>query len=119
MTPKITDLTDEEINVAIAEWLGWTRCIGGCQPKGEKVPRYWRTPAGREVRACPNFCDDLNAMAIAEASLTGEEYVRFHNCLVGFSGGRLSTITSLRGTTSATAKQRASALLIAVGRARA
>lgn len=68
MTPDApkAGLKQEEKRELIAKHLGYSRCVGGCQPKGEKEPRYWRTPSGREVRVIPDFFADLNEIHKAE-----------------------------------------------------
>lgn len=59
------ELTQEEKRIKIAEALGYTRCVGGCQPKGETEPRYWRTPTGRDVRVIPDYFASFDAIQSA------------------------------------------------------
>jgi len=58
-------MTDEQINIAIAESLGWTNCrlaikgAGG----GTRYPTAHGIPPNRKYEAsCPNYTADLNAM---------------------------------------------------------
>lgn len=69
-----TQLTQEEKRIKIGEFLGYSRCIGGCQPKGEKEPRYWRTPSGREVRVIPDYFDSFDAIQSALMTLKDDPY---------------------------------------------
>lgn len=81
MSTTTTELTQEEKRIKIAEALGYTRCIGGCQPKGETEPRYWRTPSGREVRVIPDYFNDLNACHEMEKQ-TPKEYASLLRLIV-------------------------------------
>lgn len=51
-------MSADKINIAIAKWLGW---------KFDWV--CWFDPGGKMHSDCPNFCGDLNAMALAEANV--------------------------------------------------
>lgn len=62
----------QSIRIQVAQEMGYTRCVGGCQPKGEKEPRYWRTPNGQEVRLTPDFPTDANAALTLAAKLKSE-----------------------------------------------
>jgi hypothetical protein len=57
-------MTDEEINKAIAE-------VCGICHSGEHGPLY-KTNAGW-VHDCPDYCNDLNAIAEAERHLTEDQ----------------------------------------------
>ena len=57
-------MTDEQINIAIAESLGWTNCrlvikgAGG----GTRYPTAHGMPPNRKYESsCPNYTSDLNA----------------------------------------------------------
>jgi hypothetical protein len=87
-------MSDEEINIAIAEICGWHYYDG------------WKHEDGREDSP-PNYCDDLNAMHEAEQVLTLEQLLIYAHCLeseYGFFG------------VTATARQRAEAFLRMLGK---
>lgn len=79
-----TELNEQQLNIAIAKWLGWT----AVHNMNEQVGGYWaRTPDGDNLydrsaglpdmailRGCPNFTGDLNAIASAEAKLSDEQW---------------------------------------------
>jgi hypothetical protein len=112
--PKLTDLTDEEINVLIAEACGWRFNEHWANPPG--TTSWIPLSATAEVlhrAGMPRYTSDLNAMHLAEKALTGGlkagstmyRYTRaLHDLMCGM--GHL-----------ATAKQRACAFLLAIGKA--
>lgn len=61
-------MTDQQINAAIAEALGW-----------EQKGNTWLTPSGTPVFATdvPNYCNDLNAMHEAEKVLAPKNWNNF------------------------------------------
>jgi len=63
-------MTKEQQRIAIAEACGWTKVIGGLQPRGDSTPKWWRCPKGRELRSIPDYLNDLNAMHDAEKTLS-------------------------------------------------
>lgn len=60
-------MTNQDINAAIAEKCGWRRA------KGEELG-IWIGPMGKSEQIIPNYCNDLNAMHEAVATLTREQY---------------------------------------------
>jgi hypothetical protein len=66
-------MTDDQINIAIAEACGWTDCehveaLGLCKGKHENVlPQYFFG-----YSQLPDYCNDLNAIHDAEISLSGD-----------------------------------------------
>lgn len=76
-------MTDEEINIAIAEACGWRKCTRGC---GCEQP-HWDHPEdvklgghGERIYELPDYCNDLNDMYEAEKILTHDkqmQYVRY------------------------------------------
>jgi len=73
-------MTDEQINMAIAESLGWED-VGGFYPHllGTK-PRFDKTgkiDARFVDQVVPNYCNDLNAMHEAEKTLSPSLAVNF------------------------------------------
>ena len=104
-------MTNQEINIAIAEKCGWTHLeLGpwggwpfGCPPKRVNCDKF----------RIPNYCTDLNAMHSVEAGLVGHEMVKYQAVL--------SDITTKNPHVScwdlihATARQRAEAFLRTVG----
>ena len=103
-------MTNEQINVAIAEACGWkeiTNCTcggkkGGC-PLGGHASSY-----------TPNYCGDLNAMHEAEKVLAPKNWDRFsenwHNYYMHLRRGDADRAIH------ATARQRAEAFLRTLGK---
>jgi hypothetical protein len=67
-------MTNEQINIAIAEACGWTDCeyvksLGLCKGRNSHlVPQY---ETGHSI--IPNYCNDLNAMHEAEEWLMNND----------------------------------------------
>jgi hypothetical protein len=106
-------MTNEQINIAIAEACGWTDCsiIDGILcglPIGV-------TSLNGRYDIIPNYCNDLNAMHEAENVLPRQLY---HVDYWQKGYGRFQTIVSEMTVTpfSATASQRAEAFLRTLGR---
>jgi hypothetical protein len=95
-------MTDEKINIAIAEACGWT----GFNP--DNIPdclQYTaRSPSGK-WGLIPDYCNDLNAMHEAEKVFTTALYCRYINELCDL------TIKGNNSMYMATARQRAEAFL--------
>ena len=110
-------MTDEKINIAIAEACGWTCCgkVEGCKPHG--YPPDIRKPTTRELLDgtgplpwdIPNYCDDLNSMHEAEKILNEEQKEKYFFNLMCVFGNWPKAI-------QATAKQRAEAFLRTLGK---
>jgi hypothetical protein len=106
-------MTDEQVNIAIAEACGWKfeqTEEGGkiIYPNGfvcEFTPFSWALE--KFYKIIPNFCGDLNAMHEAEKTLDYEqlcnmqESIKFHHAVIPFH---------------ATAYQRAEAFLWTIGK---
>ena len=99
-------MTDSQINQAIAEACG---IVG----KDQYGPLY-QTPEGWVVD-CPQFCTDLNAMAEAEKVLV-EEGVNMWWCYVDFINRHNPTRLGRETAVHATARQRAEAFLLTLGK---
>jgi hypothetical protein len=116
-------MTNEQINIAIAEACGWTDCVTPHQDEyhflsdaelgdamGRTVGR--RLPAGLH-EPIPNYCNDLNAMHEAERTLN-----------LSLAGGYARILTSIAWQSeqpvfapmTATARQRAEAFLRTLGK---
>jgi hypothetical protein len=102
-------MTDEQINVAIAEACGWTQIeqhppddtLYGQHPScTDEVNKYYEYPI-------PNYCNDLNAMHEAEEMITGVIWRDYFERLQRY--GKASGIR-------ATARQRAEAFLRTLGK---
>jgi hypothetical protein len=72
-------MTDDEINASIAEACGWTEV--------NATHRSGRAPGASYVGSefIPNYCEDHNAMHIAQLRLTPDEFVDYtwnimHEC---------------------------------------
>lgn len=99
-------MTDEEINVAIAKVCGWKQKsshFGG-------TAGIWTDPSGNDQTMSPDYCNDLNDMLKALATLEEEDWDTFES--------KLGWITGDRGfcKINATARQRAEAFLRTVGK---
>jgi hypothetical protein len=68
-------MTDQEINVAIAETCGFKYHDWSTHQKP-----YWEDPKGRTC-SIPDFCSDLNEMATAENHLTPEQIGAYESAL--------------------------------------
>jgi hypothetical protein len=122
-------MTDEQINAAIAESLGWKNCK--VLPKPQK---YWDASDVTEMvrigsppvaGSCtfPDYCNNLNAMHEAEETLTEEQWDFMFGHLVSMRW-RNASEDERRGLGSqkqlsparATARQRAEAFLRTLGK---
>ena len=107
-------MTEEEINIAIAEHLGWCDIF---LPEGDLfyIGKHPGRGVGRDYQNLPNYTRDLNAIHKAEMSLPVEGYNG-----QGFDGSRSEFRGQLRLVCEqpyhATAKERAEAFLRTVGK---
>jgi hypothetical protein len=95
-------MSDDEINAAIAESLGWS--LAGTSIRAGRPPGA--DYVGSEF--IPNYCNDLNAMHEAEEFLSGNSWIGYVNTLADIEG----TLFGIR----ATARQRAEAFLRTLGK---
>lgn len=99
-------MTPEQINVAIAEKCGWSRCKSCAENDYES----WRRPSNDGCEPeLPDYLNDLNAMHDAEAFLVGDEVDSY----VGFLLEELEFQWRL---VRATATQKSKAFLRAIGK---
>lgn len=108
-TPKISELTEEQIRELVAESLGWKHygCTGcACSPCR---CQEWIHESG-DFGPCflPSYTTDLNACHEMEKTLTGMERFMFISNL----GSLTLNIGIYRPEISATAFQRASSYLL-------
>lgn len=117
-------MTNEEINKAIAEHLGWM-----AHPTCKRV---WRTPEqarrnksligtvngpwSTESSGPPNYAEDLNAMHEAEKTLDDHEHDRMRNQLWLLMIKTTERNKTSRRVHSAEARERAEALLRTIGK---
>jgi hypothetical protein len=109
----VTQMTDEQINAAIAEACGWTD-IGECENGGFRLRGFPSDRFEAHRKPIPNYCGDLNAMHEAEKVLAPKNWDRFsekwweyyHHLLDG----------DVHKTIHATARQRAEAFLKTLGK---
>lgn len=103
-------MTDEQINIAIAEACGWRQSIGR-HPKSDRILTIWTDGKSNfcHNRKLPSYCNDLNAMHEAEKGLTEEQEAKYVTtlCLEVQDKPRLH---------HATARQRAEAFLRTIGK---
>lgn len=99
-------MTDEKINVAIAESLGFIQCFG----VDESEPsRYWENKMqNRVLELLPRYTTDLNAMhaVVMQATVAVRKQMRFW----------LYEMTDQMSAHDATARQRAEAYLRTIGK---
>lgn len=106
-------MTDEQINVAIAEACGWTDIHDSGVSHQPKFLGY--PPLGEWQKwkffSLPNYCNDLNAMHVAENVLnTDELFEKYYLALYDI------TQSTRWWPVCATAQQRAEAFLRTLGR---
>jgi hypothetical protein len=106
-------MTDEQINIAIADACGWDMDPEEAH-KWESRGRWVKSPRGQMKfrHAIPDYCNDLNAMHEAEKvfnSWSFWHYADILNRLVPANMGKDSYIR-------ATARQRAEAFLRTLGK---
>lgn len=75
-------MTNEEINIAIAEACGWTDITHTAPDRGYMQPRLIGLDKKDGIRKIlSNYCDDLNAMREAELTLTAENKLKYASYL--------------------------------------
>jgi hypothetical protein len=110
-------MTDDQINIAVAEACGWTECehvesLGLCKGKHENAPAQY--PTGHSQ--LPDYCNDLNAMHWAEMNLPlGRKRKQWDDSRAEFRS-YLRLISGYFGSVHATARQRAEAFLRTIGK---
>jgi hypothetical protein len=108
---RTTKMTDDQINVAIAEACGWVDrgSFNESRPEDHKFKRRIRNTENYEWRWQHkfNYCNDLNAMHEAEATLTEDQLWRM---------AREIERNDEQWYFRATARQRAEAFLRTVGK---
>lgn len=125
-------MTDQEINVAIAEaCIGFTPCkdcggVGWTQehgPDGEPMQAGCQTCNGSgSLGDCPDYCNDLNAMAQAQDTLMDGQLIGYVDqllCLINeVDSGYYHRLEWAHGADliTSTARQRAEAFLRALGK---
>lgn len=108
-------MSDEEINIAIAETCGWRR-----HPKDPWIvidPKCQNS--AQPLSTIPDYCNDLNAMRIAEEMLASKEQCAIFACelavlVKGFAHDPFLGCSS--HIWHATARQRAEAFLRTIGK---
>jgi hypothetical protein len=115
-------MTDQEINVQIAEIRGWTevklaiRGAGG----GTRIPTPYGKPPGKKYMAdCPDYCNDLNAIAEAEKATFGSSDIWKEfaiNLLDTIKCESMSELDVLCCVIQATARQHAETFLRTLGK---
>ena len=109
-------MTDEQINIAIAESLGWTE-ISDWKAAGINGLH----PSGQWTEVIPNYTADLNACHEFEKTLDDKQLARYAQQIIG-SARREMNIPDHEShypvpfIISATARQRCEAYLITLGK---
>lgn len=106
-------MTETQLNEVIARWCGWQ--IDEELEDGAVMG----TPPGGGWDMVPDYCEDLNAMAQAEAKLDDIQYNRYCACLSKICSDDYHELRKgehfSADPISATARQRAEALVRALG----
>jgi hypothetical protein len=102
-------MTNEQINVAIAQACGWT--ILKKPLSGFGFAAYAKEPNGDPSPGIPDYCDDLNAMHEAEKVLTDDQF-KWYTYWVE----KLMPETKYRCYLCATARHRAEAFVRSMGK---
>lgn len=101
-------MTNEQINIAIAETCGWTNVAHDTVFSGRKIGRgiFGNSPFGGEYRLIPDYCADLNAMHEAEKVLTADQWYEYDRLMPLRDPQKIH----------ATARQRAEGFLRTIGK---
>jgi hypothetical protein len=107
-------MTDEQINIAIAEACGWNPPPEGMGNMTHGGGKFMSSEEWRKSHL-PNYCNDLNAMHEAEATLDFEQAELFEDelCDVTFKNndGLENPLPCRFSVCHATSRQRAEAFL--------
>ena len=115
-------MTENEINVAIAEACGWTNVHHPKKsPEGYLLGTFPGVDGTETHHKCvvPNYTHDLDAMHEAEKGLNEEQRYKYTHALLsqpGINYGGVEPIDFCFPVLHATARQRAEAFLRTVGR---
>lgn len=105
-------MTDQEINVTIAEACGWKKVYTGPLADGQVDDRYIYGGCYMSVKDMPNYCADLNAMHEAEKVMTDEQWLKYVRTLTDWCDtDPRPNWWRMRHAASATARQRAEAFI--------
>lgn len=117
------DINNEEINIAIAESLGWKNCK--VLPKPQKywdvsnVPEMVRIGSPPVAGSCtfPDYCNNLNAVREAEERLDDKQRRDFaFRLLLALCDGSAADLSEYFDLLHASARQRAEAYLKTLGK---
>lgn len=116
-------MTNEQINIAIAEACGWNDVRRPNNEFGRRAYGWIRTEHGNRTleTQIPDYCNDLNAMHEAEGSLNGwkiDTYIGhlYESNQADIISPNLWERIAVRRSTHATARQRAEAFLKTIGK---
>ena len=101
-------MSEEEINIAIAEYRGWQIL----EPEVHRAFTYhWAIEPDGSKSILPDYCNDLNAMREVEMTLSNEIYEEYWNQLIFVCMNE-----GEERMNSASAKLRAKAFVITIGK---
>lgn len=101
-------MTDEQINIAIAEYRGWQIL----EPEVHRAFTYhWAIEPDGSKSILPDCCNDLNVMREVEMTLSNEIYEEYWNQLIFVCMNE-----GEERMNSASAKLRAKAFVITIGK---
>ena len=106
-------MSDEQINIAIAEACGWNDVQRPNNEFGRRAYGWMRTEHGNRTleTQIPNYCNDLNAMHEAEKRMRSGDWTRYCQYLAEYGGGTVRFVS-----VHATAQNRAKAFLKTIGK---
>jgi hypothetical protein len=114
-------MSDEQINIAIAEACGWTKCEHVASinltkgiPPANNPPKYGTYENG--MAQLPDYLNDLNAMHSAEKALTEHQWDEYERVLRLVCDGCSYYEGAGKELLNATAAQRAEAFLRTLGK---
>ena len=109
-TEKRKGMTPDAINTAIAELCGWKDMQRSLPSMGARLVG-WHADNGESTgRPIPNYCGSLDDMALAEATLTDDQFYQYYHELTS-DIFLAREIRQKRRAVLATAAQRAEAFL--------
>lgn len=108
-------MTSEQINIAIAESLGWTQVQLYITDPAKRLWGYTPGP-DTDWTSVPDYCNDLNAMHEVEKTLDDEQWLDYIRCLQEDVCRCFGKYRSMIAVCHATALQRAEAYLRTIGK---
>jgi hypothetical protein len=106
-------MTNEQINIAIAEASGWIKTYEEGEDEG--CGKWFWHRGNQNLKQPPNYCNDLNAIHEAEKILTADQFEQYRWILWDICK-QFRVKDWYRCYLSSTARQRAEAFLKTLGK---